>query len=189
MKTGLLVVAALVTSLVHSFVGHAEAGCASAPLAGCKLPFAAHQSTLRFAETVSDPDTIFSWLWRPGSRTTVAEFGDPLAGTDYVLCIYDHSARAQPVVADAAEPPGWKAIRNGFFYIVRGPHPLRRLVLRAGDDGKASIFAHGNSETVQSVLPFAIPVQVQLQASNGQCWATDFPTPTRNDAHEFRAVE
>jgi hypothetical protein len=189
MKTGLRFVAALMISGMPSFVAHAEAGCAPAPLVGCKLPFAAHQSTMRFAETVSDPDTIFSWLWRPGSRTTLAQFGDPLTGTDYVLCIYDHSVRAQPVVADVAEPQGWKAIHNGFFYIVRHPHPLRRLVLRAGEDGKASIFAHGNSETVLSVLPFTVPVLVQLQAGNGECWETDFSTPVRNDAREFRAAD
>jgi hypothetical protein len=61
--------------------------------------------------------------------------------------------------------------------------------LRAGIDGKAAIFAHGNADTVQTVLPFTTPVLVQLQASNGQCWETDFPTAARNDAHEFRAAD
>jgi hypothetical protein len=189
MKAGLLFVAALMIAPVPSFVAHAEAGCTLAPQAGCKLPFVAHQSTLRFAETQSDPDTIFTWRWRQGSQTTLGDFGDPLATTAYVLCLYDGSARAQPVVADAAEPQGWKALFNGFSYLVRGEHPLRKLVLRAGDDGHAKILGHGDTTTVQSVLPFTMPVLVQLQASNGQCWETDFATPARNDAHRFSATD
>jgi len=189
MKRNLLLIAALTISRA-AFVAPADADCTSAPLGGCKLPFVAHQSKLRFAETQSDADTIFTWRWNLGSATTVADFGDPGTSTNYVLCIYDDSARPQPVVADAADAPlGWRALFNGFSYLLRGNHPLRRLLLHAGDDGKAAILAHGDADTVERVLPFTAPVLVQLQASNGQCWETDFTAPARSDAGQFSSTD
>jgi len=34
-------------------------------------------------------------------------------------------------------------------------------------------------------LPFALPVTVQLQASNGECWETEYATTKVNDGFKF----
>jgi hypothetical protein len=168
--------------------GLAHAACSDTPLAGCKQPFVAGQSTLTFFQTTgNDPDDIFTWRWLSGSATTLADFGAPPA-TEYAFCIYDQSRRPQPVIADLADDPtGWNATRGGFAYLLRGSHPLRTARLHAGVDGKAFIRVHGNADTVGPLLPFVAPVVAQLQASNGQCWETDFPTAIRSSAAAFGA--
>jgi hypothetical protein len=62
-------------------------------------------------------------------------------------------------------------------------------LLHAGADGKAKILAHGDSTTVEQILPFIAPVVVQLQNSIGECWETDLPSPTRNDGARFHAKD
>jgi len=191
MKACSLLVSALAVSLMVVSCGSAEAACAAAPLVGCKAPFTPHHSILSFRQTGrTDPDDIFTWKWRRGSQTTVGDFGDPTTMTDYVLCIYDQSARAQPVVEDAADDPqGWAASYNGFIYRARFPHALLSLRLHAGDDGKATISAHGDSDTVAPLLPFVAPVIIQVQASSGECWETEFATPVRSNADAFLATD
>lgn len=94
------------------------------------------------------------------------------------------------MVADVADDPnGWAAVRGGFVYLVRGSHPLRTLRLHAGVDGKANVGAHGNVDTVAPLLPFVPPVIVQVQASNGQCWETDFAAPARSNTRSFKAKD
>lgn len=193
MKTCLLSVAALVIAAIVTIaisVRPASAACNATPRSGCKVPFVPHQSTLTFRQTIGhDPDDILTWRWLAGSQTTVDDFGDPPT-TDYALCIYDQSPRTQPVIADSADDPrGWAAVRGEFVYLVRGSHPLRTVRLHAGVDGKANVRVHGNVDTGASLLPFVPPVTVQLQASNAQCWETDFAAPARNDALGFRAKD
>jgi hypothetical protein len=181
-------VASLVIASVALSVQSASAACSAAPREGCKVPFAPHQSTFTFFQTSgNDPDDIFTWRWNAGSQTTVDDFGAPPT-TDYALCVYDQSPRVQPVIADDADDPnGWAAVRGGFVYLVRGSHPLRTARLHAGVDGKAQASAHGNVDTVAPLLPFVPPVTVQFQASNGQCWETDFAAPARDNSRAFIA--
>jgi hypothetical protein len=91
----------------------ASAACDPTPRAGCKLPAVPHKSSLTFFQTGGhDPDDIFTWRWKAGSQTSIADFGNPPA-TDYSFCIYDSSPRTQPVVADDADTPSdWKALRT-----------------------------------------------------------------------------
>jgi len=37
------------------------------------------------------------------------------------------------------------------------------------------------------LLPLALPLRVQLQASNGECWEAVYSTSLENDAAGFRA--
>jgi hypothetical protein len=190
MKTSLLVVAALMLVTMAVAARPASAACDPTPRAGCKLPAVPHKSSLTFFQTGGhDPDDVFTWRWKAGSQTSVADFGNPPA-TDYTFCIYDSSPRPQPVVADSADNPSdWKTKRNGFSYLVRGEHPLRTARLHAGPDGKANVSAHGNADTTATLLPFVAPVIVQLQASNGQCWETDFAAPSRSNEVAFIAKD
>jgi hypothetical protein len=190
MKVPPLVVAALAIVTMAAFGRPARAACSPTPRSGCKLPFVPHKSSLTFFQTGGhDPDDVFTWRWVAGSQTSIADFGNPPA-TDYTFCLYDGSPRPQPVIADSADnPSGWKASRGGFSYLVRGEHPLRTARLHAGPDGKSNVSAHGNADTTVQFLPFVAPVIVQFQASNGECWETDFAAPSRSNGVAFTAKD
>lgn len=172
--------ALVVPSAIH-------AACTTAPREGCRQPVVPHKSPFAFKQTGrTDPDDIYTWIWQAGEGTSVEDFGSPLTTTDYVLCLYDQSDRAQPVVAnEALAATGWKAQKAGYSRVYNPSRPLRRLVLHAGGDGKARILAHGDSDTVRQILPFVPPVVVQLQANTGACWETVITDPTKNDAGRF----
>lgn len=174
-------------ALLIALPARADFTCTPAPKVGCRLPFVAGKSSLMFKQTGrTDPDDIYTWRWRAGSATTLADFGSPLATTDYAMCFYDQSARPQPVVADVAPAAtGWRAHATGFKRFYRPTRALRQLLLHAGSDGKASILAHGDSDTVVQLLPFTAPLVVQLQASTGACWETTFTAPHRDTASRF----
>jgi hypothetical protein len=188
MNARMLAVGVLVIVSMAFSVRQVSAGCSVTPREGCKVPFVPHQSTLSFFQTSgNDPDDIFTWRWLAGSQTAIDDFGNPPT-TEYAFCLYDQSPRTQPVIADNADDPnGWRSARGGFAYIVRGSHPLRTVRLHAGVDGKANVGAHGNADTEGPLLPFVAPVIVQLQASNGQCWETDFTLPSRSNDRAFIA--
>jgi hypothetical protein len=166
----------------------ASAGCTAAPRSDCTLPFTPHKSTLSYFQTGGhDPDDVYEWKWRHGAATTVASFGTPPA-TAYAFCIYDGSPRTQPVVANTPDDPSaWISIKNGWGYLVRGENAFRVVRLHADVDGKANAIVHGNSDTLTLVLPFELPVVVQLQTDDAGCWETDFPTAERTNATNFKA--
>lgn len=182
---------AVMLALLGAGVTPARAACSAEPRVGCKQPFVAHKSTLVFTQTGrTDPDDVYTWKWVQGARTDVAEFGDPMTTTGYALCIYDGSARPQPVVGDAVPAVvGWKSVKSGYLRTDVGSRPLRRLVLKAGADGKSRILAHGDSDTVRAILPFVAPVVVQLQTDDGACWETTLTTPKRDDEGLFKSSD
>ena len=169
----------------------ARAACTPAPAAGCKQPFKAGRSSLKYVQTGrTDPDDIYTWKWNVGSHTDIADFGFPTVSTGFAICIYDASARPQPVVGNEAPAgQGWTSVKNGWLFDLRGDRPLRRMVMKAGSDGKAHILVHGDSDTVTQILPFVSPVVVQLQNDDGTCWETDLGTPTEDDDGSFRAKD
>ena len=177
----------LASVLLPSVPAHADLSCSATPQVGCRQPFLAGKSRLWFKQTGhTDPDDIYTWRWRSGSATALADFGDPPTTTDYVLCFYDQSPRPQPVVGNLAlAATGWRALPTGYKRYYRESRPLRQLLLHAGADGKAAILAHGDSNTVEQLLPFIAPLVVQLQASTGACWETTFTSPHRDNASRF----
>jgi hypothetical protein len=181
---------ALFVALTATMAG---AACTPTPAAGCKLPFKAGKSSLKFTQTgATDPDDIYTWRWNFGSHTDLfLDLGSPTTSTGYALCIYDASGRSQPVVGNAV-PGGanWKPVKFGYLLdFPPSSQPLRRLLLKAGPDGKAHILAHGDSDTVAQILPFVAPVVVQLQNDDGICWETTLTTPTRDDDGSFRSKD
>ncbi|HVO27190.1 MAG TPA: hypothetical protein VMW56_26565, partial [Candidatus Margulisiibacteriota bacterium] len=58
----------------------------------------------------------------------------------------------------------------------------------AGAAGKAQIVASLKGLAVSMpALPLNLPIHVQLQASNGNCWETRFSTPRKNQSDQFDA--
>jgi len=179
-----LIVSALLATIVGA--SSANAACAPAPVAGCNVASARHQSLMSYIETgKTDPDDIFTWVWHDGTDTQLSDFGNPLTDS-YAFCVYDSSTRPQPLASEIAnDPSGWKTSGDRLFYSVRADEDLRRLILRTKLNGHARILVHRDMTTVMHVLPFTTPVVVQLQISNGSCWEADYTSVRRNDAHSF----
>src|SRR4029077_13101348 len=94
-----------------------------------------------------------------GAATTLADFGDPLTSTDYTLCIYDSSARPQPILFARAPAGGtcgtkpcWKTIKGGFKYNDKlfTPDGVQRVLLKSGPATKTKTLVKGRG--------FALPM-------------------------------
>jgi hypothetical protein len=107
----------------------AGAACGPTPAAGCKQPFTAGRSSLKFVQTGrTDPDDVYTWKWNFGAQTEIADFGFPTASTGYALCIYDASPRPQPMVGNVAGAgPGWSS----------PPHQAASSITINGTSGRA----------------------------------------------------
>src|SRR5262249_37900761 len=93
-------------------------GCSLEPLAGCRA--ATGGSTALVLKDVANDgkdQLVMKWV---GVLADVADFGDPLAVTDYTFCLYDQ----QGLLLSAAAPAGrfcggdpcWSTIRGGLPY-------------------------------------------------------------------------
>lgn len=86
----------------------------------------------------------------------------------------------------------WKAVPPGFTYTDKEltPGGLSSVQLKAGIAGKASITVRGQGANLgMPTLPLRLPVTVQLQAANGQCWEAQYDADgvMKNDASQFKA--
>jgi hypothetical protein len=125
---------------VYTFV----ALCNQAPQAGCKRPVSVGAATVALARGRKATGDSLKWKWSKGAATTIADFGDPTAGTDYTLCVYDGTAKlvfwASTARGMCGTKPCWKATKTGFRYsnTKRLPRGISRVTLAKGDvDGDA----------------------------------------------------
>jgi hypothetical protein len=175
--------------------------CAATPANGCLLT-ALGGSTLAIKDATPASKDQLKWKWSKGAATSVADFGDPVAGTPtYRLCVYDASAHAQPLM-NLDVPPGgtcgtkpcWKATgTKGFAYKnkLATPDGITAVKLKAGLAGKATVQAIGSGEPLpQPSLPLILPVTVQLTLQDGattRCWQTTYTTMKTNTTVVFQA--
>lgn len=177
--------------------------CAATPIASsdCRLA-APRASSVQIKNNADKHKDLLKWKWAKGAATTVAEFGDPVAGSaTYHLCVYDSSRTAQPLMDVPVAPGGtcgtvpcWKAAgTTGFEYKSKDGKPLGITIvkLKAGDAGKANVQMKGKGALLPTTpLPLTTPVAVQLVIRDGtttQCWQTIYPTSPHNDAKQFGA--
>jgi hypothetical protein len=135
------------------------------------------------------------WEWSKGEATTVAEFGQPAAGDDYALCVFDVSIPIPGFVLAARAPAGtdWRPGSNGFSYRSRAltPDGLRSVTLKAGTTGTAKAIVKGQGDLLPlpgSAAPLPLPMLVQLQGDQGGCWEAHFESATANDGITFKAA-
>jgi hypothetical protein len=167
-------------------------GCGPAPLAGCR---AAGRGRLRVLTSAGGQ---LGWTWAKGAATDLADLGEPRDGrTHYALCLYEGSGspaltlralapaggacRRQPTNSD---PSCWKESRKGFNYRddFTSPEGLYTIQLKSGAGGRAAVKAKAMGEKLKlPALPVALPLRVQLQAANGECWETVHSTARVND--------
>jgi 6-phosphogluconolactonase (cycloisomerase 2 family) len=169
--------------------------CSAAPLAGCRRPSRPGAGILKISRAAE----ALQWKWTRGETTTLADFGAPLAGDDYALCLYDAGIAPQPraqmlLPADGTcgRGPCWRAKgTRGFKYgdRVRTPHGVSKAQLLAGASGAAKIVvkARGSNLPLPSDA-FTAPVTVQLQRAGGSCWEAIFSAPIVNDADKFKST-
>jgi hypothetical protein len=138
-----------------------------------------------------------TWKWKSLNPVVTSDFGNPLATTDYDLCVYDHPGAA---ITDARAASGatcgtgpcWKTSgTTGFKYGSRDGSPagLTAIQLKAGLAGKAKIAAKGKgADLVLPPLPLTAPVVVQVRrADTGACWGAVYSAPTTNSSSLFKA--
>ncbi len=187
-----------VKSGTHTYVITAGAGCTASPLAGCRRPVQAGGALLQLRNVSPDAKDRLLWKWTRGPATTTAEFGDPLAGTDYRLCVYDGGGA---LLASASAPAGgvcgahgrpcWKATGHGYRYLDKEltPSGIRQIVLKSGAAGKAQIVVKGQGAGLGlPALPItSLPVVVQLAAGGGTCFEATYAGTLKNLADRFKA--
>src|SRR5436853_440797 len=123
------------------------ATCANGPATGCRRPTRSRAASLSIHHRSDATNDRLSWRWTHGAATSKGDFGNPLATTDYQLCVYDGSGRT---IRRAGAPPGgscgsrpcWHETATRFTYVRAGRSSLT-LALRAGADGQAAILARG----------------------------------------------
>lgn len=153
------------------------------PLASCKDP---GRTTLLVKDHGTDSKDKVVWKWLKGD-TGLAEFGNPVASTEYGLCLFDESGGVPNPIFDLEIGAGanWSAVgTTGFNY--KDTSALQdgafKVVLRAGtpDKAKAIFIAKGaNLNWSGTPLPFDqdARVRVQLHNSAGECWESEFTAP------------
>jgi hypothetical protein len=172
--------------------------CAPAPRTGCRRPTVSRGASILIRDRTPDSFDQLAWKWGKGAATSKTDFGDPLTTTGFRLCVYDGIGGTPALELSAAAPPGgicagkpcWKESAAAFTYgnATLLPDGLRKMLLKAGAAGAAKIGVRGSGANLRlPALSFTPPVNVQLQATNGQCWDAVYSTPIINDAGEFKA--
>lgn len=175
--------------------------CAPAPDAGCRRT-PAGASTLKLRDQLDDTKDVFGWKWNKGDATTLVDFRDPIRSfNDYRVCVYDASARPQPLLESEIFPGEncgnercWKeAGATGLKYKSKlgVPDGMTGLAMKGGVSGKAKLQVKGKGANLGlPSLPLTGPVTVQFLVNDGrsrECWETVFTAPAKNEAGKFEA--
>lgn len=184
----------------------AAPGCPAVPRADCLAPAEPGASTLKLIDSAKPGRDVLVWRYARGAATSAATLGDPTTSTAYVTCVYDASARPQPILA-ALLPAGntwacprgdcWRATASGGFVYrdrVGTPDGVRTARLVPGDAGRTAITVQGLGSWFATAgpagapsLPIALPVRVQTMHADGACWEATFSTARASTARELRA--
>ena len=180
-----------------------EPRCATLPRNDCRLAATPQGARLTIKDRTPDAGDLLRWKWR-GEETLLQHFGDPGASTAYTLCVYDRMGGTPRVVAGIPAPVGetciatpcWRATGAGFAYrnwltVQRGRavDGLTTVLLTPGADKKARILVQAQRENLDvPSLPLTLPVTVQLDASNGECWQATYGTARKNVTTLFEAT-
>lgn len=168
-------------------------GCVATVRPGCKKPLS-QKSLVALKDVSPDDKDKLTWKWLDGAATTTAEFGDPLAGTNYTLCVYDTEGSAPNLLVSAEAPAGtsWTANSSGFKYKnpALTPDGLQSITLKAGAAGKAKVLVRGRGPNLglpPTLNAVGTPVTMHLKAENGSCWEARYPTALVSNPIEFKA--
>lgn len=175
--------------------------CPASPAPICRGGVVSSAGKLRMDGT-TNPKAKMQWAWQKGEATTLGDFGNPVGGDGYALCLYDESGT--PALVSGAVLPGggtckagkpcWKALGTSGFAYGDGAgirFGIQSVKLKAGVDGKAQVKIQGRGPTLPvPALPAPLPLRLQLIADGGQCWQSVFAAAGlhRNDAGRFQGT-
>lgn len=171
--------------------------CSPVARLGCRGS-AGVRSRLRYRSGGDQRPGRLDWRFRQAGPATVGDFGDPTAGTQYALCLYDGTAAANLVGAlrlpdsSACAAPGcWKASERSLRH--------RRADAAAGEVGAAMLRVHADSLTTLGIRarttelpPFSLPVTAQFIRAGavvGPCWQAYYDVPLVHVPGRFTARE
>ncbi len=176
----------------------------------CQMPSGcspAGKSVLVVNDVTGTKSDRITWKWLKGVADA-GDFGDPVAGSDYSLCIWDDGqlVHRQDVPAGGlcGRHPCWKAIGpagnlSGFKFSDPDGNAdgVFRVLLKQGAGTARALWkAKGNNVSLPGPASasryFAQSSEVTVQVVRhdaSACWQADFPDAKRNDAQHFRAVE
>jgi hypothetical protein len=136
------------------------------------------------------------FISRRGDSCDPSDFGDPRVDTDYQLCVWSIGPGGTALVADPLAPAGegWSTARDGYRFkrpVGANPDGLRRIRLRAGEEGKSRVRVQGKGPGLElPALPLAEDeaLVVQLHNGIGRCWEASFDAaPRANTPTLFRS--
>jgi hypothetical protein len=152
---------------------------------------ASGKSTVKVKDALGGPkaDRV-EWKWGNGAATTLADFGNPVTADGLTLCIFDRSSQTPALLFRASVAPGgtcgtrpcWVGNGKTFKFTNRSATAdgVAKMSLIPGAAGKAKILFKARG-TALSQRPFgvprpplSVPLTVQLQSDNGQCWEAGF---------------
>lgn len=174
-----------------------------APRPSCHQPGTRRRaSRFMFIDDTFDVSDGISWRWHRGTATSLEEFGDPTVSTGYTLCVYDQSGpggtsalvmRARILGGSSCSNRScWFALLAGFRYLsnLREPDGITVALLRAGGDGRASIYVSGRGQLALPGRALDPPVSVQFTRNDApdRCWQASYSSfISSNDGTRFRA--
>jgi cysteine-rich repeat protein len=176
--------------------------CGPLPAVACRgTDVLGAQLGIRNDPVRADTQDQLQFKWARGQATTLAEFGNPVTTTTYLVCIYDGSGNAQPLLAAAAPADGtcksnkpcWKGASTSYKYndALLTPDGLQSMLVKEGlVDFKAKLQVKGRGTNLLApTLPLVPPVTVQVHnTQTGVCWDAVFTTPSVNDTVRFKAT-
>ena len=160
--------------------------CSTVPRVDCRQPYIAGKASIMIKPGVTPDHRLMKWKWLKGTRTTAADFGDPIHTTDYRLCFYDASglrfSATAPHGGICGAKPCWSALgTSGFRYKDKQltPEGISQIKLKQGADGKAQIQldARGTPLALPNLASITQPVRIQLRSLDGLCWEAVYSAP------------
>lgn len=176
-------------------------GCLQTPSSGCRVPTLPGRSSLTLVDKLSDSADQFTWVWRQGQATALADYGDPTDTEQFFVCMYAGSRLVFSADAPAASMcgkkrtrPCWKALPNGKGFAYRDtdktPDGLGALTLKVGADGRTTIVVKGKGADLPmpALDGLASPLTVQLQSSSSRCWEATYAHPLQQTSTVLKAL-
>lgn len=172
------------------------ASCGDAPATGCRVPVSGARSALALRAGSVPRGNLFTWKWLPGAPTLLSDFGDPTAGDDVALCVYDANGLVTAVTVPGGgtcgTKPCWRATTSSLKYKSRDGAPEGMVGLTIKESlvsGKPRILAKAKGEhlVVPPLGGLASSVTVQLRTVTGVCFEAVYSAPFRK--HDERTFQ
>ena len=171
----------------------APIGCASGPIADCRVLQQGGVSILIIKDGLPDSKDKLRWKWTDTTQVPKTEYADPLAATHYDFCVYDGDGAplagfSMEAGAQCGGRPCWRELARGYRYKSREDTAEGRssvlAFLREGlENRRAKIIVRGSGPGLNlgSLGSLAQPLRAQISNSDGDCWGAVFSAPAQKD--------